>query len=114
MDVLRHFRKLLAEAEFENPKAWTTRALRTNFLSLLSDHGVPTEEIARILGRNGSATTEKVHGKQLHPVITAGAEAMDETIEVALGAEEPPDASCDEHHRYQHGRWLEESDTPPD
>ncbi|PSJ28225.1 site-specific integrase [Streptosporangium nondiastaticum] len=78
VDVLRHFRTLLGEAGFENPKAWTTRELRTSFVSLLSDHGMPIEEIARVLGHDGTATTEKVYRKQLRPVITSGAEAMDE------------------------------------
>ncbi|WKU48049.1 tyrosine-type recombinase/integrase [Streptomyces sp. VNUA116] len=76
--VLRHFRTLLGEAGFENPKAWTTRELRTSFVSLLPDHRMPIEEIARVLGHDGTATTEKVYRKQLRPVITAGAEAMDE------------------------------------
>ncbi|GHC33206.1 site-specific integrase [Streptomyces cinnamoneus] len=77
-DVLRHFRSLLKDAGFEEPTAWTPRELRTSFVSLLSDHGLPIEEIARIVGHNGSTTTETVYRKQLRPVITAGADAMDD------------------------------------
>ncbi len=78
VNVLRNFRSLLKEARFENPKEWTTRELRTSFVSLLSDHGIPIEVIARVVGHSGSSTTERVYRKQLRPVITAGAEAMDD------------------------------------
>ncbi|MEU3353781.1 tyrosine-type recombinase/integrase [Streptomyces sp. NPDC037389] len=85
-DVLRRFRSLLNDAGFEEPKAWTPRELRTSFVSLLSDHGIPIEDIARIVGHSGSATTEMVYRKQLRPVITAGAEAMDEIFADVLDA----------------------------
>lgn len=52
--------------------------LRTSFVSLLSDHGIPIEVIARVVGHSGSNTTERVYRKQLRPVITSGAEAMDD------------------------------------
>ncbi|MFE9484659.1 tyrosine-type recombinase/integrase [Streptomyces spororaveus] len=71
-------RSLLKEAGFSNPGEWTTRELRTSFVSLLSDHGVPIESIARLVGHSGSNTTERVYRKQIRPVITEGAEAMDE------------------------------------
>ncbi|QSY50181.1 MULTISPECIES: site-specific integrase [Streptomyces] len=83
-DVRRCFRALLKEAGFERPAAWTPRELRTSFVSLLSDYGIPIEEIARIVGHNGSATTELVYRKELRPAITAGAEAMDEIFADAL------------------------------
>ncbi|MFI9587590.1 hypothetical protein ACIHCQ_38600 [Streptomyces sp. NPDC052236] len=47
--------------------------LRTSFVSLLSDHGIPIEVIARVVGHSGSSTTERVYRKQLRPVITSGA-----------------------------------------
>jgi integrase len=78
LDVRRNFRRLLAEAGIEQPKDWTTRELRTTFVSLLSDHGIPIEVIARVVGHSGSSTTERVYRKQLRPVIADGAEAMDE------------------------------------
>lgn len=77
-DVRRNFRALLHEAGFENPGEWTTRELRTSFVSLLSDHGIPIEVIARLVGHSGSVTTERVYRKQLRPVISDGAEAMDD------------------------------------
>ncbi|MFI8828589.1 tyrosine recombinase XerC [Streptomyces sp. NPDC053431] len=77
-NVLRALRSLLKAAGFAAPERWTTRELRTSFVSLLSDHGTPIEVIARLVGHNGTATTETVYRKQIRPVITDGAEAMDE------------------------------------
>ncbi|MGW7033339.1 site-specific integrase [Streptomyces xanthophaeus] len=76
-DVRRNFRGLLKEAGLPDPDSWTTRELRTSFVSLLSDHGLRIEDIARLVGHSGSSTTERVYRKQLRPVIEAGAEAMD-------------------------------------
>ncbi|MFE9800809.1 tyrosine recombinase XerC [Streptomyces goshikiensis] len=78
LNVRRNFRALLKEAGFGQPADWTTRELRTSFVSLLSDHGLSIEVIARIVGHSGSSTTERVYRKQLRPVIAEGAEAMDE------------------------------------
>ncbi|MFG2967094.1 tyrosine-type recombinase/integrase [Streptomyces sp. NPDC048288] len=78
LNVRRNFRSLLKEAGFETPKDWTPRELRTSFVSVLSDHGIPIEVISRLVGHNGSGTTERVYRKQLRPVIAEGAEAMDE------------------------------------
>ncbi|MFJ7159101.1 tyrosine-type recombinase/integrase [Streptomyces sp. NPDC101118] len=75
--VLRNFRYLLREAGVQDPQSWTTRMLRTSFVSLLSDHRIPIEVIARIVGHSGTHTTERVYRKQLRPVITDGAQAMD-------------------------------------
>ena len=48
-------------------------------MSLLSDKGVPIEQIARLVGHTGgSAVTETVYRKQLRPVINDGAAAMNE------------------------------------
>jgi integrase len=76
-NVLGNFRGLLKEAGFDAPKEWTTRELRTSFVSLMSDHGIPIEVIARVVGHSGTAVTERVYRKQLRPVITDGAEAME-------------------------------------
>ncbi|GGX50161.1 site-specific integrase [Streptomyces fructofermentans] len=78
LNVRRNFRALLKEAGFQNPQEWTPRELRTSFVSLLSDHGIPIEVIARLVGHMGSGTTERVYRKQLRPVISEGAEAMDD------------------------------------
>jgi integrase len=57
---------------------WTPRDLRTSFVSLLSHRGVSIEEIARLAGHASTRTTEVVYRRELRPVITTGAEIMDE------------------------------------
>jgi integrase len=57
---------------------WTPRELRTSFVSLLSHRGVNIEEIARLVGHASTRTTEVVYRRELRPVITTGAEIMDE------------------------------------
>ncbi|MEG9548648.1 site-specific integrase [Streptomyces baarnensis] len=78
LNVRRNFRALLREAGFPEPHRWTTRETRTSFVSLLSDHGIPIEVIARVVGHSGTNITEKVYRKQLRPVMSEGAEAMDD------------------------------------
>jgi integrase len=56
---------------------WTPRELRHSFVSLMSSSGVPVEEIARLAGRANTRTTEVVYRRELRPVLTTGAEAMD-------------------------------------
>lgn len=51
--------------------------LRHSFVSLLSDRGVPLEEISRLVGHSGTAVTEEVYRKQIRPVIQTGAVVMD-------------------------------------
>jgi integrase len=57
---------------------WTPRELRTSFVSLLSHRGVSIEEIARLAGHASTWTTEVIYRRELRPVITTGAEIMDE------------------------------------
>ena len=52
--------------------------LRTSFVSLMSHRGVSIEEIARLVGHASTRTTEVVYRRELRPVITTGAEIMDE------------------------------------
>ena len=59
-------------------ETWTPRELRTSFVSLMSHRGVSTEEIARLVGHTSTRTTEVVYRRELRPVITTGAEIMDE------------------------------------
>ena len=59
---------------------WTPRELRTSFVSLLSHHGVSIEEIARLVGHASTRTTEIVYRRELRPVITTGAEIMDQVF----------------------------------
>jgi integrase len=56
---------------------WTPRELRHSFVSLMSSSGVPIEEIARLAGHSNTRTTEVVYRRELRPVLTTGAEAMD-------------------------------------
>jgi len=60
--------------------SWTPRELRTSFVSLMSHRGVSIEEIARLAGHASTRTTEVVYRRELRPVITTGAEVMDEVF----------------------------------
>jgi integrase len=57
---------------------WVPKELRTSFVSMMSFQGVPVEEIARLAGHASSRTTEVVYRRELRPVITTGAEVMDQ------------------------------------
>lgn len=80
-NVRRAFRQVVKKAEKANvgltAAEWTPRELRHSFVSLLSDSGVPIEQISRLMGHNGTAVTELVYRHQIRPVIEHGAEAMD-------------------------------------
>ena len=54
-------------------------ATRAASLICIADiqYGVPVEEIARIAGHSNSRTTEVVYRRELRPILTTGAEAMD-------------------------------------
>ena len=45
---------------------------------MMSYQGVPVEEIARLAGHSSSRTTEVIYCRELRPVITTGAEVMDQ------------------------------------
>lgn len=51
--------------------------MRHSFVSLLSDAGVPVEDISRLVGHSGTSVTETVYRHQIRPVIRHGAEVMD-------------------------------------
>ncbi|WKX19692.1 tyrosine recombinase XerC [Streptomyces sp. HUAS CX7] len=76
-NVRRAFRQALKNAEGVDADEWTPRELRHSFVSLLSDRGVPLEEISRLVGHSGTAVTEEVYRKQIRPVIQTGAVVMD-------------------------------------
>lgn len=81
-NVRREFRKVLtAAAQMPgieiDPREWTPRETRTSFVSILSDGGIPLEEISRLVGHSSTAVTEEVYRKQIRPVIQTGAIAMD-------------------------------------
>jgi hypothetical protein len=46
-------------------------------VSILSDSGIPIEDISRLVGHANTVVTETVHRFQLRPVLLEGAEAMD-------------------------------------
>ena len=75
-NVRRAFRSVVRRAGLDD-EAWTPRELRHSFVSILSEAGVPLEEIARLVGHRSTTVTEAVYRKQLRPVLTEGAEAMD-------------------------------------
>lgn len=75
-NVRRAFRRVLKRAGL-NPKEWTPRELRHSFVSLLSDNGVPLEQISRLVGHNGTTVTELVYRHQIRPVVQDGAAVMD-------------------------------------
>jgi integrase len=71
-DIRPIFRKAGLVAE-----DWAPRELRHTFVSLLSDSGVPLENISRLVGHKGTAVTELVYRHQIRPVMQDGASAMD-------------------------------------
>jgi integrase len=75
-NVRKMFKRVCTEAGIGD--AWTPRELRTSFVSLMSHHGVSIEEIARLVGHASTRTTEIVYRRELRPVITTGAEIMDQ------------------------------------
>ncbi|MGB7796204.1 MAG: site-specific integrase [Pseudonocardiaceae bacterium] len=75
--VRREFRRAIRGAAEVNPAEWTPRELRHSFVSLLSDSGVPLEEISRLVGHSSTAVTELVYRKQIRPVLQQGATVMD-------------------------------------
>ncbi|WP_327590103.1 site-specific integrase [Nonomuraea sp. NBC_00507] len=76
-NVRRAFRAVIKKAKGLDPKEWTPRELRHSFVSLLSDNGLPLEEISRLVGHSSTATTEAVYRMQIRPVVQSGAVAMD-------------------------------------
>jgi integrase len=75
-NVRKMFKRVCAEAGIGD--GWTPRELRTSFVSLMSHQGVSIEEIARLVGHTSTRTTEIVYRRELRPVITTGAEIMDQ------------------------------------
>jgi hypothetical protein len=56
----------------------------------MSHRGVSIEEIARLVGHASTRTTETVYRRELRPVITTGAEIMDERFSPALAPAADP------------------------
>jgi len=77
-NVRKMFKRVCTEAGIGD--GWTPRELRTSFVSLLSHRGVSIEKIARLAGHASTRTTEVVYRRELRPVITTGAEIMDDVF----------------------------------
>lgn len=77
-NIRREFRKITKAAGLG--ANWVPRELRHTFVSLMSEGGVPVEEIARLTGHKQTSTTEVVYRRELRPVITTGAEIMDKIL----------------------------------
>jgi integrase len=58
-----------------NPQTWP-RELRHALVSLLSSSGVPIEDTSHLVGHSSTVVTETVYRKELRPVLTRGARAM--------------------------------------
>lgn len=85
-NVRRMFRDALALVKGINPEEWAPRDLRHSFASIMSHHGVPIEEISRLMGHAGTAVTELVYRKELRPVLQEGARVMDTVFRPSPGA----------------------------
>jgi integrase len=75
-NLRRDFRRVTAVAGLG--ARWVPQELRTSFVSMMSHQGVPVDEIARLAGHASSRTTEVIYRRELRPVITTGAEVMDQ------------------------------------
>jgi integrase len=75
-NVRRAFRRVVGAAGMD-PLSWTPRELRHSFVSLLSSSGMPIEDIAHLVGHANTRVTELVYRKELRPVLTRVAVAMD-------------------------------------
>jgi integrase len=89
-NVRRMFRDALGLVPGIVPDEWTPRDLRHSFVSILSEQGLPIEEISRLMGHSGTAVTELVYRHELRPVLQAGARVMDAVFPL-LGAERAAD-----------------------
>ncbi|MFG2071691.1 site-specific integrase [Nonomuraea maritima] len=81
-NVRRDFRKVVDSAGLVGSE-WTPRELRHSFVSLLSDSGVPIDDISQLVGHANTVVTETVYRFQLRPVLLQGAEAMDSIFPAA-------------------------------
>ena len=84
-NVRRDFRKLCRDAGL--PGNWSPRELRHTFVSIMSEAGVPLEQIADLVGHANTVTTSRVYRKQLQPVIGTGATVMDAVFPAAAALE---------------------------
>jgi integrase len=74
-NIRRAFRSVCKKAKIG--EHWTPRELRHTFVSLMSESGMPVEEISHLVGHSSTQVTETVYRHELRPVIRTGADAMD-------------------------------------
>jgi integrase len=74
-NIRRAFRSVCKTAKIG--EHWTPRELRHTFVSLMSESGMPVEEISHLVGHSSTQVTETVYRHELRPVIRTGADAMD-------------------------------------
>ena len=77
----RDLRRALKLVHGIDPSQWTPRELRHSFVSLLSASGLRIEDIAGLVGHQGTRVTEQVYRHELRPIIQTGATAMDALFE---------------------------------
>jgi len=82
-NVRRMFRDVCKRAGIGED--WAPRELRHSFVSLMSDRGITTEEISRLVGHSSTRTTEVVYRHELRPVLRTGAEVMDKIFNREAG-----------------------------
>jgi Phage integrase family len=83
-NVRRDLRRALGLVPGIDPGEWTPRELRHSFVSVLSDAGIPVEQMAQLFGHSGTTVTELVYRHQLLPVIQTGATVMDPPVRTRL------------------------------
>ena len=83
-NVRRAFRTVVGCAGLD-ATSWTPRELGHSFVSLLSSSGVSIEDISHLIGHASTNVTEKVYRKELRPVLTRGARAMDAIFDAKPG-----------------------------
>jgi site-specific recombinase XerD len=85
-NVRRDLRKAIKNAAGVDARQWTPRELRHSFVSLISDSGIPVEEISRLVGHKSTVLTELIYRKQIRPVLQSGAQVMDRIFGASEGA----------------------------
>lgn len=77
-NVRRYCKAIVKQAKIEG--SWVPKELRHTFVSWMSDQGVRDDLIADLVGHKKTSTTRTVYRHQLRPVITKGAEILDDAF----------------------------------
>ncbi|MEU4703904.1 tyrosine-type recombinase/integrase [Nonomuraea dietziae] len=76
--VRREFQKITMLAGLGED--WSPRELRHSFVSILSAHDVPVEDISDLVGHVSTHVTGTVYRHEIRPALTKGAQAMDKIL----------------------------------